>query len=44
MHWILFSPDIRLIQKPDAGYPAGQSDIRPDTGYKKGRIIRPDIR
>jgi hypothetical protein len=27
------------------GYPAGQSGIRSDTGYKKGRIIRPaDIR
>jgi hypothetical protein len=29
---------------PNAGYPAGQSGIRPDTGYKKGQIIRPDIR
>jgi hypothetical protein len=27
-----------------AGYPAGPSGIRPDTGYKKGRIVRPDIR
>jgi hypothetical protein len=27
-----------------AGYPAVQSGIRPDTGYKKGRIIRADIR
>jgi hypothetical protein len=26
------------------GYPADQFGIRPDTGYKKGRIIRPDIR
>jgi hypothetical protein len=26
------------------GYPAGQFGIRSDTGYKKGRIIRPDIR
>jgi hypothetical protein len=25
------------------GYPAGQSGIRPDNGYKKGQIIRPDI-
>jgi hypothetical protein len=26
------------------GYPAGQSGIRPDDGYQKGRIILPDIR
>jgi hypothetical protein len=26
-----------------AGYPAWQSAIRPDTGYQKGWIIRPDI-
>jgi hypothetical protein len=35
MHRILFLPDIRVIQKPDTGYPAGQSGIRPDTGYQK---------
>jgi hypothetical protein len=46
MHRILFlpdiRPDIRLIQKPNIGYPAGyppdQFGIRPDTGNKK----RPD--
>ena len=27
-----------------AGYPVAISGIRPDTGYKKGRIIWPDIR
>jgi hypothetical protein len=42
-------PDIRLFSVSStypAGYPASQiriSGIQPDTGYKKGRIIRPDI-
>ena len=27
MHWILILPDIRLIYKPDTGYP-----VRPETG------------
>jgi hypothetical protein len=37
MHRILFLPDIRLIQKPDTGYPAGYP-VR--AGYRiSGRII-----
>jgi hypothetical protein len=32
MHRILIRPDIRLIQKPDIGYPDGYP-VRPDTGY-----------
>jgi hypothetical protein len=41
MHRILFLPDIRpagYLPNPKAGYPAGQSGIRPDTGYQR----RPD--
>jgi hypothetical protein len=38
MHRLRFLPDIRLIQKPDTGYPPLKSGIRPDSGYKK----RPD--
>jgi hypothetical protein len=37
MHRILFLPDIRLIQKPDTGYPAGYP-VR--AGYRiSGRIL-----
>jgi hypothetical protein len=37
MHWILFLPDIRLIQKPDTGYPAGYP-VR--AGYRiSGQIL-----
>jgi hypothetical protein len=41
MQRILFLPDIRLIKKPDTGYPAGYLvDIR----YLALPDIRPDIR
>jgi hypothetical protein len=36
--------DIRYLVLPGIQYPEAQSDIRPITRYKKGRIIRPDIR
>jgi hypothetical protein len=35
MHRILFLPDIRLIQKPDTGYPAGYP-VSGLTGYPAG--------
>jgi hypothetical protein len=44
MHRILVRPDIRLIQKPDNGYPVGSNirqDIQPDIwwGRISGRIF-----
>jgi hypothetical protein len=46
INWIPVSGRISGLTGYLAGYPAGQSSIRSDTGtgYKKGRIFRLDIR